>query len=261
VVRFQRVTPVYINLVSSNERLALSVIAVCLTSGCRHTETKNEIAVAAAANLTAVFQVIGPAFEAQTGIHPVFSYASTAQLTRQIENGAPFDIFAAADSEHVRDLETKGLLIAGSRAVYATGILALWSPDGKIGRLEDLTGATARTIAIAKPELAPYGQAAVESLQRAGIWERIKPKVVYSENISAAKQYGSSGNADAVFTAYSLVLHEGGKVLQIDERSHNPIRQELGILASTKHPEAARKFATYLLTGGGHATLLNSGYR
>ena len=86
--------------------------------------------IAAAANLTDVFQKMGPEFESATGVHPVFSFASTAQLTQQIENSAPFDVFAAADATHVEELERKGLLLAGSRAVYARGILALWVPAG-----------------------------------------------------------------------------------------------------------------------------------
>src|SRR5438477_51210 len=85
------------------------------------------------------------------------------------------------------------------------------------------------SFAIAKPELAPYGQAAVETFEHLGIWRQVQPKVVYAENINAAKQYGVSRNADAVFTAYSLVLHEAGTVIRVDENLHRPIEQELGI--------------------------------
>src|SRR5665213_4481612 len=91
---------------------------------------KREVTVGAAANLSTVFQEVGPQFEAATGIHPVFSFASTAQLAMQIEGGAPYDVFAAADVDHIDQLEKKGLLLAGSRAVYATGVLALWVPPG-----------------------------------------------------------------------------------------------------------------------------------
>jgi len=224
---------------------------------------RNEVVVASAANLTDAFQRVGQEFEAQTGIHPVFSFASTAQLTQQIVNGAPFDVFAAADATHVRELESKGLLLRGSRAIYARGVLALWIPpnsQARIDRLEDLTGATVRFIAIAKPELAPYGQAAVETLTQLGIWDSLRSKVVYAENINAAKQFGTSNNADAVFTAYSLVLKEGGKVMRVDETLHKPIDQELGIVAGAKHLDAARKFAAFLLTGKGREALASFGY-
>src|SRR5713101_7330550 len=91
-------------------------------------QPKPEIVIAAAANLTQAMQAIGPSFEAETGIHPVFSFASTSQLAQQIEYGAPFDVFLAADAEHVDQLDLKGLLAPASRAVYAQGIVALWIP-------------------------------------------------------------------------------------------------------------------------------------
>jgi molybdate transport system substrate-binding protein len=231
---------------------------------CRQDHPKPTITVAAAANLTDVFQQLGPEFETQTGIHPLFSFASTAQLTRQIENAAPFDVFAAADSEHVAELDRKGLLVPGSRAVYARGVLALWIPASSravVSRLEDLSLPTVRVVAVAKPDLAPYGQAAIDSLQRLGVWEQVQPKVVYAENISMAKQYGKSNNADAVFTAYSLVLHESGKIIRVDESLHQPLNQELGILAKSTHQDDARKFASFLLTGAGTSILDTSGYQ
>jgi molybdate transport system substrate-binding protein len=247
------------------KRFALLLALVSL-SGCRsdQKESKPELTIAAAANLTDVFQRIGPRFEADTGIHPVFSFASTAQLAHQIENSAPFDVFAAADSEHIAELEQKALLAAGTRAVYARGVLALWIPASSkaaVRRVQDLTLPEVHVIAIAKPELAPYGQASVDTLQKLGIWEQVKPKVVYAENISMAKQYGQSKNADAVFTAYSLVLHESGKIIGVDEALHKPIDQELGIIAKSNRQDAARKFVAFLLQGAGKIILTGYGYQ
>lgn len=243
-------------------------LATILT-GCRPElpaaeQAKPEITVAAAANLTDVLARIGPRFEAETGIHPVFSFASTAQLALQIENSAPFDVFLAADARHVEELDRKGFLTAGTRAVYARGVLALWIPGGSgtgVNRIEDLASPAIHTIAIANPELAPYGQAAVDSLRRSGIWRNVEAKVVYAENISMAKQYGTSKNADAVFTAYSLVLHESGKAIRVDEALHQPIDQELGVVRASQHQAEALKFAAYLLSGGGKATLASFGYQ
>ncbi len=234
--------------------------------GCRsdQSQSKPELTIAAAANLTDVFEHLGPRFEAETGIHPIFSFASTAQLARQIENVAPFDVFAAADSEHVAELERKGLLAAGSRAIYARGVLALWIPPSAkaaVRGIQDLTLPGVRVIAIAKPDLAPYGQAAVDTLQRLGIWEQVKPRVVYAENISMARQYGKSNNADAVFTAYSLVLHEGGRIIQVDESLHRPLDQELAIPAKSARQDAGRKFVSFLLKGTGKSVLSSYGYR
>jgi molybdate transport system substrate-binding protein len=148
--------------------------------------------------------------------------------------------------------------------VYARGVLALWIPGGSsavVSRLEDLTLPTVRVVAVAKPDLAPYGQAAIDSLQRLGVWQQVQPKVVYAENISMAKQYGKSNNADAVFTAYSLVLHESGKIIRVDESLHEPLSQELGILAKSTHQDDARKFVSFLLTGAGRSILAGSGYQ
>jgi molybdate transport system substrate-binding protein len=239
-------------------------LCVALLASIAQASPKQEIVVAAAANLTEAFRALGPVFEAETGVHPVFSFASTAQLTQQIEYAAPFDVFAAADSSHVDELDRKGLLVAGSRAVYAQGVLALWIPPGakaSVKRIEDLTAAEVRVIAMAKPELAPYGEAAVAALRRIGVWDRVKPKVVYAENINMARQYGASNNADAVFTAYSLVQHSGGSVIRVDPALYPPIGQSLGILARSEHLDAARQFVNFLLHGNGRAVLARFGYQ
>jgi molybdate transport system substrate-binding protein len=223
-----------------------------------------DITIAAAANLTEVAQTIGSEFEAQTKIHPVFSFGSTAQLTTQIENSAPFDVFLAADAEHVDKLDHENLLATGSNAVYAVGVLALWIPPGtraQIGKLEDLKAGDVKVIAVANPKLAPYGAATVESLQHSGLWDAVQARIVYAENINMAKQYGTSKNADAVFTAYSLVLKEAGKVIQIDEALHQPIVQKLGIVARSQHAADAQKFTQFVLGESGRAILTRYGYK
>jgi len=220
--------------------------------------------VAAASNLTEVAAKLGEKFEAETKIHCTFSFGSTAQLTQQIENGAPFDLFVSADAAHVEELEKMGLLAEDGRQRYATGVLVLWIPPGSkasVTRIEDVTRPEVRVIAVAKPELAPYGKAAVESLQHTGIWEVAKDKVVYAENISMARQYGTSGNADAVFTAKSLVLNDGGKVLDVDDALHAPLTQELGVLAKSPHVAGARRFVAFLRNGTGLGILKAAGYR
>ncbi len=238
----------------------LFIVAFCAAGG----QSKSEITVAAAANLTEVAQTLGAEFEAQTRIHAVFSFGSTAQLTTQIENSAPFDVFLAADAEHVDKLDGEHLLAPGSSAVYAVGVLALWIPPGsqaRVGKVEDLAGKDVHVIAVANPKLAPYGAATVETLQHAGIWDRVKDKIVYAENISMAKQYGASKNADAVFTAYSLVLKEAGAVIQVDEAMHQPIVQKLGIVAASQHRDWAQSFSNFVLKGAGRGILTRYGYK
>jgi molybdate transport system substrate-binding protein len=239
----------------------LIIVAFCASGGQRD---NSPITIAAAANLVEVAQAIGSEFEAQTKIHPVFSFGSTAVLTTQIENSAPFDVFLAADAEHIDKLDQEGLLVKGSSAVYAVGVLALWIPpnsSARISKIADLNSSDVHVIALAHPKLAPYGAAAVETLQHAGIWDQVQAKVVYAENISMAKQYGSSKNADAVFTAYSLVLKEAGKVIPVDEALHQPIVQKLGVIARTQHREAAQAFTQFVLHGPGRAVLARFGYQ
>lgn len=219
--------------------------------------------MAAAANLTDVFAEVGRAFKARTGVEVIFSYGATAQLAQQIDNGAPFDLFAAADTKHVDDLVSAGKLLSQSRRVYAQGQLALWIPGAKqseFRELRDLRGPKIHFIAVAQPELAPYGLAAVEALKNAGLWDGVRSKVVYANSVNMAKQFATSGNAEAAFTAYSLVLHEGGTVLKVDSHLYHPLDQAMATVASSVRMEAARKFQAFLLGDEGRAILTNSGY-
>jgi molybdate transport system substrate-binding protein len=239
-------------------------VALCASCGSQPSpEAASKITVAAAANLTDVFGEIGPAFKAQKGIDVVFSYGATAELAQQIENGAPFDVFAAADTEHVDSLVARQKLSADSRAIYAKGQLALWIPGGEssgVHDLKDLTASKIRFIAVAQPKLAPYGQAAVDALKNVHLWERLQGKIVYANSISMAKQLAATGNADAAFTAYSLVLHDKGTVLKVDPALYPPIEQALAIMASTSHAQEAQQFRSFLLGPEGRAILVKSGY-
>jgi len=224
---------------------------------------KAKLTVAAAANLTNVFDQAGREFKAKTGVEVIFSYGSTAELAKQIDNGAPFDLFAAADIEHVDSLVSTGKLTGESRAVYALGQLALWIPNGEqsgVRELKDLTGQQVRFIAVAQPEFAPYGKATIEVLTNAGLWDALKSKIVYANSISQAKQFAASKNADVAFTAYSLVLHEQGTVLKIDPKLHHPIEQALAIVTALPRIEQAKQFRSFLLGPEGRAILVENGY-
>ncbi len=198
--------------------------------------------------------------------------ATMARFTAASDERGEYHLLGLPPGEYLLTVEQPGFrtyrqsgitLRIADRAVYARGVLALWIPPrsaARVGRLEDLASPEVRVIAIAKPELAPYGQAAVDSLERLGIWERVRLKVVFAENINMAKQYGASNNADAVLTAYSLVLDEAGKVIRVDDKLHRPIDQELGIVAKSEHPDAARKFVAFLLGEEGKKMLAAYGY-
>ena len=241
-----------------------AVCAAILLGSCSVPQAANtKLTVAAAANLMDVFGEAGHAFTSKTGVTVIFSYGSTAQLATQIDNGAPFDVFAAADKEHVDSLVAAGKLTRDGRAVYALGQLALWIPEGGtsgVRELQDLAAPQIRFVALAQPDLAPYGQASVEVLKGAGLWDRVQPKLVYGTSISMAKQFAASGSADAAFTAYSLVLRDKGTVLKLDPHLYKPIEQAMGIVAASDHQDAAKKFRSFLLGAEGRMILANNGY-
>lgn len=250
-------------------RIVLAVTLIFF-SGC-HTRTarngekpSSEIVVAAAANLTDAFQELSRRFSDRTGIRVILSFGGTADLAKQIENGAPFDIFAAADSAHVEALEQKGLLTPGTHALYARGSLVLWLPAGSsinVERVEDLKRKEVERIAIAKPDIAPYGQAAVETLRALQMWDQLEPKVVYGMNVSQVKQFVSSGNAEAGFLPRALVKPGEGKYIEISEELHRPIDQALGVIKASEKQDAARRFADFVLSPEGQLILKEYGYK
>lgn len=245
----------------SRDITAFILVLLGLLTGCGGGRTPDsEITVAAASNLTGVFDEISAAFTRRTRTKVTISYASTAQLAQQIENGAPFDVFAAADVEHIDGLIHTGKAIAGTRVIYAQGVLALWSPRGTVSRLEDLSRPDVRVIAIASPNVAPYGKAAVEVLKNAGLWNRVEPRVVYSTNINMARQFAASGNADAAFTALSLVLHESGRVIRIHQSLYSRINQAAAVVTASAKQSSAKSFLTFLMSAEGRGLLERFGY-
>lgn len=246
------------------------LLLAILLSGCQERSARDgatdspEIIIAAAANLTDAFEDLGLKFTTQTGIRVVLSFGGTADLAKQIENGAPFDVFAAADAAHVDALEQKGLLTAGTRALYARGSLVIWLPNGStinIERAEDLTRKEVERIAIAKPDIAPYGQAAVETLRALNIWDQVEPRVVYGMNVSQVKQFVSSGNAEAGFLPRALVRPGEGKYIEVSEHLHRPIDQALGVVKASGNQDAARRFAEFVLSPEGQLILNEYGYK
>ncbi len=238
-------------------RLVAVLFGLAILAGCG---SPRRLTVAAASNLTGAFDEIGRGFTEETGIEVVFSYGSTAALARQVEEGAPVDVFAAADAEHLDALVTSGKVIRETRAVYARGQLAVWAPGGGVGSVKDLAGAQVKFVAIAQPELAPYGKAAVEALQAAGVWDVVQPKLVFANSVSQAKQLAATGNADAAFTAYSLVFKEAGSVVRVEEKLHSPLEQVLGVVAGSQREVDARRFGAYVMGPKGRAVLVQNGY-
>lgn len=222
-----------------------------------------EITVAAASNLSEAFAEAGKQFTERTGIAVKFSFGATADLAKQVENGAPFDVFASADVEHVDGLGQKGMLVAGSQATFARGRLVMWSPESsgvRLSRIEDIARPEVERIAVAKPDVAPYGRATVEALRSLNLWEQVEPKVVYGQNVTQTKQYAARGEAEVAFLPRALVKNGEGASIEVDERLHQPIDQALGIVRASDKQEAARRFVEFVLSADGQDLLGRYGY-
>lgn len=216
--------------------------------------TAQGLQVAAAADLQFVFQEVSARFQKETG-HPVqLTFGSSGNFFSQIENGAPFDLFFSADVDYPRRLEAAGLVEPGTLTQYATGRIALWVRTGSpidINRgVQALAGASVRKIAIANPEHAPYGRAAVAALQNEKIYEKVRDRLVLGENISQAAQFVESSNADVGILALSLVtappLKSEGRYYEIPTLFYPAIDQAAVILKSSKQKEIARQFLSFL---------------
>lgn len=220
------------------------------------------IKIAAASDLTHAFKDLGAVFETKTGIKPVFSFGSTGLLAKQLKEGAPFDVFAAANISFAEDAVKAGACKEDSKSLYARGRIVLWSKNdiAELKELKELTDPRFVKIAIANPEHAPYGKAAQQAMESAGLWDTLKPKLVYGENISQTLQFAQSGNVEAAFVALSLaVATEGGRYIDVEESLHQPIDQAM--VVCTKGDESnARRFTAFVSSEEGRAIMRRYGF-
>ncbi|MDP6437030.1 MAG: molybdate ABC transporter substrate-binding protein [Gammaproteobacteria bacterium] len=207
-----------------------------------------ELRVAVAANFAETLTEIAARFEADTGQPVTIIRGSTGKLYAQIINGAPFDIFLAADSRRPELLENEGYAITGSRFTYAAGRLVLWSPDPDLVDVDGkvLASNDFRFLAIANPRLAPYGEAARQTLEKLGVWESLRGRIVQGENIGQAYQFVASGNASLGLIARSQPLSSSlapaGSFWEVPASMHEPIMQQGVLLEDTQHARAFLDF-------------------
>jgi molybdate transport system substrate-binding protein len=215
-----------------------------------------EITVAAAADLQFAMQDIAARFQKETGKTVKITYGSSGNFFQQLQNGAPFDMFFSANVDYARKLEADGLIEPGSLYQYAIGKIVLWVPkDSKLdvsAGLSVLLDPSVKKIAIANPEHAPYGQAAVAALKKENIYDKISSKLVLGENISQAATFVVSGAADAGIVALSLAvsphMKDKGRYVEIPANEYPPIEQACVILKSAKEKETARAFLEFIKT-------------
>jgi molybdate transport system substrate-binding protein len=247
----------------------LAAVIAVTAAGCGSDDTTStatspvaEITVAAASDLRPAFEELGAAFEEATGTRVTFSFGSSGQLREQIINGAPFDLFASANVEFVDEVIDAGRGVAETKADYALGRIVLWSPSGVAlpTSIDELTDARFKRIAIANPEHAPYGLAAKQALESAGIYDLIADRLVNGENISDTFRIAKSGNAEVGIVALSLAIADGSTYTLLPAELHEPLEQALVVTSTGARGAAATAFAEFLSSPTGREVMVRYGF-
>jgi len=247
-------------------RRAAVLVLITLTLALTASAQADEVQVAVAANFTAPMQKIAAAFEHDTGHQAKLVFGATGKFYAQVSNGAPFEVLLSADDGTPARMIKEGSAVAGSAFTYAIGQLVLWSPRAGVVDAEGavLKSAAIRHIAYCNPKLAPYGAAAVQTMQALGLYDSLQPRLVQGENISQAYQFVASGNAEIGFVALSQVWQDGhlreGSVWQVPSPLYQPIRQDAVLLKTGEGHAAARALLDYLRTESAQAVIRSYGY-
>ena len=217
------------------------------------------LTIAAAADLASAERDLSNSFKKA---HPKdsvrFVFGASGALRQQIANGAPYDVFLSANADYIDRLASSRKILPDTAIVYAHGRLAMLWRDHKPHDINDLTQDWVRFVAVANPKLAPYGLAAQQSLEHVGLWARLRPKIVFGENVRQTLEMFDSGNADVVLTAYSLMVERPG-VQPIPEDWRQPILQKAGVVAASRQVTLARKFLAFLQSPAGAGILTAHG--
>lgn len=236
-----------------------SCLAACFLLFSAGSVAQTTLTVAAAADLTSLEPALAGSFRQADPADSVrFVTASSALLAQQIENGAPYDVFLSANAQFIDRLASSRKLLPDSVHSYAVGRVAILWKDGKKHSINDLAADWVRFVALPNPKLAPYGVAAQQALEHAGLWKRVQPKVVYGENVRQTLQLFESGNTDAVLTSASLLAGKQPELLPADW--HQPIIQKVGIVSATANGATAQKFVDFLLSPAGQAVFAEAGF-
>ena len=231
-------------------------------------QEQQAIRVAVAADLNFSMDELAKTFESKAGTKVDVTTGSSGSFFAQIQSGAPFDLFFSADMDYPKKLEASGFTEPGTLLEYALGQIVIWTPSNSPvnvakDRWNALLDARIQKIAIANPALAPYGRAALSALQKAGIYQQVKPKLVYGENISQAAQFVQSGNAQAGIIAHSLANSPGmkdGRIWEIPADLYPPIQQGAVVLKSAGNKAAAIEFLNFVKSTAGRTILEKHGF-
>lgn len=250
--------------------LPLLLAILSATVGCRQLGTATDsqpagsLLVAAAANTQFAFEEIGQQFEARTGRAVEFSFGSSGNLEAQIANGAPFDVFASADVARVEELKADGLVLPDTQRVYARGelVLVINRESGMtIDGVDGLASADVPRIAIANPAYAPYGVAAQQALERAGVLDDVQSKLIYGESVRQALQFVQSGNAPVGLVARAIAEVPEVDWTAVEPDLYDAVDQAMAVLSGTEREQLARRFVDFVTGPEGQAVLQRYGYR
>jgi len=236
--------------------LAAALLLTTASGGAQEKPSPAELTVAAAADLSAALKEIGDGYEKKTGVKVKLSFGASGALTQQIQNGAPFDLFFSADMDYPRQLITAGDAEGASLYQYAVGKLVLWVPADSSLDLDRgmniLVDPAVKKIAIANPQHAPYGRAAVAALKHAGLYDRVADRLVLGENVSQAAQFVESGNAQAGFVALAHAVAPGmrgkGKYWEVPADFYPSLAQGAVVLSHSQHKKEAAEFLEFIKT-------------
>jgi molybdate transport system substrate-binding protein len=248
----------------SVRRIALPLLLLAWVAPAAAGPAPQPLLVYGAADLAFALKEIVPLFEKAAGARIGLVLGSTGTLARQIESGAPADVFFAADESFVDDLRARGIVIPESRTLYAQGriVLATSVKTGvSVTGLGDLARPEIRRIAIANPAHAPYGRAAQQALESAGLWERLRPKLVYGENIRHALQFVETGAVEAGLVAQSIADVPGIRAVPIDPALHRPLNQYAVVVKRSARPELGLAFIHFLVGPEGRPIMRRYGFR
>ena len=243
--------------------LALTGCAAGAGSQPAQARPDSALLVAAASNLQFAFTELAAQFEQQTGQPVKLVFGSSGKLTAQIENGAPFDILAAANESYIDRLAAQELILPDTRRLYAQGQLALVvnrQAGVQAATLSDLLNPAIRRVAIANPEHAPYGAAAMQALQSAGVWDALQPRLVLAETVRQALQFVQTGDATACIVAFSIADVPEVASTPLPANLHQPINQAMAVMAGSPHPDAARQFIEFVTGPQGRRVMQQYGF-
>ena len=232
------------------QTLRAGATALALVMGLALPAAAGEVIAAVAANFTEPAKEIGALFTEKTGHTVTYAFGPSGQFYTQITQGAPFEVFLSADASRPKKAVEEGYAVPGSDFTYAVGKLVLWSADP--ARVDD-KGAVLKTdlehVAIADPKSAPYGAAAIEVMQKLGVYETLEPKLVTGKSISQAYEFAATGNAPVGFVAYSQVIgKKGGSSWMVPQDLYKPIKQDAVLLKTGAEDAAAKAYLDFLKT-------------